>query len=195
MVIDWTKEYDGAAEPNSGGNYNWTLVGTDHASSDGNILTINTVGKGGVACYYTQAPDVNFDNGFTLEFRAKVIAIEGDWMGVEIRDGTQSEAALFYFFADRVQLNSYGATEYLMNTTDKFHIYRITVSGTTIKLYVDGIRRITDTVSASASDLVIFGDARTATGKNQNVQIDYLNYKLGAAITPPHPSLGFFIIA
>lgn len=32
-MVAWTKEYDGAAEPDSGGGYDWTLVGTAFSSS------------------------------------------------------------------------------------------------------------------------------------------------------------------
>ncbi len=181
--VVWIKEYDGAAEPDSGGNYDWTLGGTDSVSSDGDILTLNTVGIGTRYNYYSQAPDVNFDNGFTLEARVKIIDCETTgFFLILISDGTQDEHVVFKLFEDKIDVRG---TQYNMNTTDDFHIYRITVSGTTIKVYVDGIERISASVFVEATDdRVIFGDDRSATGLNVNAQMDYLNYKLGEAKSP-----------
>lgn len=184
MAIAWTKEYDGAAEPDSGGNYDWVLAGTDFATSDGNILTINTIGQGTGYCNYQRTPDVNFDDGITMEVRAKLgTVVNGDTnrLTLNIYDGTQDEYFYCIITPDNIDTNggNYGLD------TSKWHTYRLTVKGTTLKVYVDGVLRITDTIiNFACTDLVTFGDTSGAAGLNLNVEIDYLNYKIGEAIIP-----------
>lgn len=183
MAISWTKEYDGAAEPDSGGDYDWVLTGVDHASSDGDILTINTIGQGTVRNYYRQIPNVDFNAGITVEVKAKIIATENSYaFTINMYDGTQDEYAEFRIYDNKIRI---AGIDYVTTTTN-WHTYRITISGTTVKVYVNGILRITGTVgSATVSDTLSFGDVSNVNGNNINIQIDYLNYKLGEAITPP----------
>jgi len=179
-MVAWTKEYDGAAEPDSGGDYDWSRDGQDWASSDGDILTLNTVGQGTGYCTYIKYPDVDFNSGFTLEARVKIIAVESTGrLLIGIQDGTQDEHTNLGIYDDRVAI---GGITFNMDTTDGFHIYRITVSGTTIKLYINSILRITAAVhSASVGNKVFFGEVSNTDGLNVNAQIDYLNYKLDEA--------------
>jgi len=182
MAISWTKEYDGAAEPDSGGAYDWTLAGTDYSTSDGSVLTIDSIGQGANSCYYIQSPAVDFDSGVTLEARVKHVQDEGaGYLSIAIMDGTQNERVRFRVYDTQIWCEG---TAYNMDTTTDYHIYRIVVEGTRIDVYVDGIRRIeNETVYSSASpNQIRFGDENSADGINTESIIDYFNYILGSAI-------------
>lgn len=181
-------EYDGSVEPDSDG---WTLGGTDYASSDGDILTIDTSADDTYTCYYYKRPDVDFDAGFYLKLRMKLDSAmgSGDYIELQIRDGSQNERAYvnwYHSYGGNQTVRLYGSsgyTNYTTNTSDDYHIYEIYVKGTDFSVYKDGSLLGTKTVDTGTyNDWVEFGDSSLeAAGK---AYIDYLNYALDIGYNP-----------
>ena len=179
-------EYDGSVEPDSDG---WTLGGTDYASSDGDILTIDTTADGSYTCYYYKAPDVNFDNGFYLKIRTQIHddTNADAYQYIRINDGTQNEwCALAIAKTILYDAKSGGFSSIkVVDTTDTYHIYEIYIKGSTAKVYMDGAYVDTITiVSDTVSDNVQFGDVSTGATSKLECMIDYVNYALDIGYNP-----------
>ncbi len=186
---DWTTEYDGSVEPDSDGWTNSRSTG-DWASSDGDILTIDTTGGANTEDmeYYQLAPDVDFDAGVYVKFRMKMHSdsqASGRFF-VWIADGTQNERIGFYIYDN--------STAYLYNgswiggavfTTTDYHIYELYIKGTTAKAYQDGVLKYSATVqSTSIDDEIGFGDWDDGSNYEIECMIDYVNYALGVGTNP-----------
>jgi len=175
---DYDTKYDGSVKPDSDG---WTLDGTDYASSDGDILTIDTSADDTFICNYYKTPDVDFDAGFYFKLYAKLISGR---LTVNVNDETQSEALHFNIYTTDVKWWN-GSNQLIksFDTTDDYHLYEVYIKGTSQYFYIDGVLEATGTVWNNASnDIVQFGD-NTST-YNVKVDIDYFNFALNVATNP-----------
>ena len=69
------------------------------------------------------------------------------------------------------------ATTFAMDTTASFHVYRVSVLHSEVKIYVDGVKVMTgDTSTVGVTNTgIIFGDGQTAGGPTRSYW-DYLTY-------------------
>ncbi|MHA1302203.1 MAG: hypothetical protein ACTSPI_00685 [Candidatus Heimdallarchaeaceae archaeon] len=181
----WDLIYSGDVEPDADG---WTLSGADYCSVAGGICTIDTVTPGGTAkCSYQKTPAVDFDSGITAEIRVKVISSSAAGnLTFLVGDNAQDETIHLFLYTDHILFKGSTTETYNMNTTDDFHTYRITVSGTTAKLYIDGILRITLTVRSLTLtyNFIRFGDDSSTDGYNSKSEWDYVKLALGEVKSP-----------
>jgi hypothetical protein len=132
--------------------------------------------------------DNNLDNatGTTVEAKLKNYGTNQS-IGISISDGS-------YEVTLRINSGSIGisplyltsAQSYAMNTTDGYHIYRMTLQGTTVNVYVDGSTTpvITGTADNISSDRNMkFGHytGHDTTSPGANGDWDYVKYYTGGA--------------
>jgi len=181
----WTEQYEADVEPDSDG---WSLTGTDYASSDGDILTIDTSDNDAYTCYYSKTPDVDFNAGFYLKTRVKAstdMDDTNDGLIVQIDDGTQNERFRMYIRNGVVRYFYVGELpgSFEMDTTTSYVIYEIYIKGSTFWIYADGVQKATSSVySKEVSDVVYFGDDSAAGFCKAS--IDYVYYALGVGYNP-----------
>jgi len=175
-------------------------------SISNNIYSGSTIDSNNAAWYHrTSLPDelanLNSDTGYTLEARIKIDNIDEDITNAGISafsiqlDEARGGVDRFWEFGmakDSGQYKAYlkgynlniAATANIDNTG--FHIYRVTVLGTTATLYLDGnptpVGSITDLRTDITSDELRFGDF-TGVGDSA-FQIDYLSVFDGGAVAP-----------
>ncbi|KKN73618.1 hypothetical protein LCGC14_0399340 [marine sediment metagenome] len=124
---------------------------------------------------YQEDVMANNATGNILEIRAKGVGLESSGPNAQfsIRDGTKQSS-----MAIRSDKILGGASEYVMDTMDDYHIYRLTAKGTNSKVYVDGVLRITFTPSSNALNKVYFG-LYSPSGLSCSLLIDYVRYYTG----------------
>jgi len=184
----WTKETNMGVLPSADGwTYNGSAPEATYASVAGGILITdsNTIGGLSQSSYYI-APAFNNATGWTVEAKIKVISYSGtqfqQQLRISIRDGVWLENLLISNLG--IKLSVSGET-YAFDTTDAFHVYRITGIGTVVKVYVDGILRLTGTLSfALASDYMDFGDISAINGENSKAEWNYIKYSTAGAYAP-----------
>ena len=152
-------------------NEGWAKVGCDTLSSfvSQGILTIESPGG---SCLEYRAPDdwlntVSNEQGWVIETRMKVdpssVNAPYDWnVYVLIHDKTY--LSIIGFNTDKIYI-AYPYTnriEYLMDTTNDFHTYRIEGKGKSIKIFVDGNLAINlvegDWTGYGGTEALEFGD-------------------------------------
>ena len=138
----------------------------------------------GEATYLRTESGIDNAVGTTIELRVKMIsgytfADQIDVMGLELRDGVRS--VWLDIFSDAIATK--GET-YEMDTTDDYHVYHMTRLGTTLKVYVDGVLRITDNTSwVGAQKHVLFTGGYWYGGSVES-SWDYVYYSTGGAFVP-----------
>jgi len=138
-------------------------------------------------CYYIRSNIFQSNtNGNTVEIKTKIVS-GGAYLCLYFADGTREVYVRFY--------NDYiraGYANYYMDTTDDYHIYRITQKGTEVKVYVDNILRITTTNDSAYLNrhqlwwLGTYDGARE--GLTYEWYVEYVKYFRGILI-PPEPTL------
>jgi len=73
--------------------------------------------------------------------------------------------------------------EYQMNTTDDFHVYRLTLHGDVARAYVDGFLRLTGTPVANSAWIGMWFGNDWMGGPNEGLW-DHVRYYTGGAIAP-----------
>ena len=162
------------------------LVRSDFISLAGGILTLDSEIHGGTnyMVYYKNILMVNA-TGHTHEFKMKVISKNNNaydaGLTYWIRDNAWSEQLQFKM--DGIHLQNANIS-FAMDTHTDFHIYRITIKGTAINVYVDGIVRLTAVLSvADASQYVNWGDQPVSGGHSKS-EWDYLKYSIAGVFVP-----------
>lgn len=140
--------------------------------------------------YYRDEASINTQTtGVTVEARVKVTGSTSRLFGMTISDTT----ILYGKLHAVITPNSIGVTSnylstaeeaYIMNTTDDYHIYRVTWKGDNVKLYVDGSLKI-DTALIFSTDIstskyFLFGSHFAAT----DYKVDYVAYSYEGAFSP-----------
>lgn len=135
-------------------------------------------------CLYSATQwNPNLDIGFTVEAQVKL----NEYYGSESLGGmalwagsTTSEAILLI---TPTEIKEYGSGKsYSMNTTDNFHIYRITVLGNTYTVYVDSIQVLTGTTDSWDRNVMYFGDG--SYGAGGDAQWSCIAYTTSGAFNP-----------
>lgn len=160
----------------------WTFDGTDEGrdcSVAGGILTIDTIGHGTATARYYKSVTLNNALGYTIEAKVKVDSAEGANLfqnDIFVRDG-----AYYYelnIYSDRITTkDTVASIDYVMDTTTDYHIYRIVTKGTVVKVYVDGILRITAAIATASGDNYLeFGDDSATNNVNSKSYWDYIKW-------------------
>lgn len=180
-ITTWDQELNMDASPLSQG---WGIFGSEsYWSFNNGIATQDTVSASSnvMSAYRRGWVGVNA-TGWTAEVRLKVDESAGTDGRVQLVTPDTSYYSGIRWTGNEVREIWSGAS-YTMNTTDKFHVYRITVQGNQCKIYVDGVERISTTIStSSAGDPYFrFGDE---AGPNGKAQWDYVRFYTGGAVVP-----------
>lgn len=181
----WTVNYECSVEPDVAVPA-WILGGVDFCTVVNGVIEIDTITPGGAALCSYKRNEAAFDNavGWTVEVDMKVLtsAAEDERIRLRIEDGAWEDSLVFS--SSKIKLIDDG-TEYAMDTTDDYHVYRVTGKGTVIKVYVDDVLVITGTlVNADLDKSVTFGDGSAVAGQNSKSRWNYVKYFLGGDKAP-----------
>jgi len=172
-----TVNYTGSVLPESD-TPAWSKGGSGAAAVLGGLLTIDTQSDGGMSqCDWSISDGANWTvdntNGYWAEMKAKFINGSGN-LTLQIGDGSKYEALTIS--AGQISiLNNGTPLTYSVDATD-YHVYRISLKGDNVKVYIDYKLVLTGTASAGASDYVKFGDVSTTNDENIKATIDWVRY-------------------
>lgn len=174
--ITWLVSYDGHAAPASP----WTAVGKPNARIEDGALRLIDDGK--EFAHYRARWTAKADHEIVVEARVKVVSVTGSqpkkpatslwpWRDgapvmVQVSDGRHQEGLVL----SPTQATSFTDRFIPMDTTSRFHTYRLVIRGTDMGIWVDGERKVEGQGAFwKPADLpepfIQFGSsARTATG-------------------------------
>ena len=189
----WTTQYEASAIPTSA-TPAWTRNGgtPDTESVSSGIFTLGDGPAVVIQTYYSlEDTDISNSGGFTIEARIRVVTSGGPSdciMGVELASG----APWIYIYIDDTSIEINDGTQlatYTMDTTDNFHIYRMTVRDSVATVWVDGVQRMqaTSLDTSGTGQLVEFGCF--GEGGSYESQWDYVYFTSANAYEIPenHP--------
>ena len=175
--VQWLVEYDGRSVPGS----IWTATGNPRATLEADGLRLIDDGK--EFAHYRAAWNPRADDEIIVEATVKVVGTTGavkdktsasvwPWrdgapVSVLVSDGRHQEGLVL--FAN--QAASHTDRFIPMDTTNRFHTYRLVIRGTDMEMWVDGERKVEGQgafwkPADSPEAFVQFGSsARTATGE------------------------------
>ena len=131
-------------------------------------------------------PDWNDTTGITLEFRMKVVSgdtIVGDSGDTALFIDSGTTGADIQIYTDGVSFSDgLGYVDYSFDTTDDYHIYRITLKNGVSELYVDSVlRATTNSYGGGGASL----DFQAAQGNVDAESLwDYIYYRTDGAFAP-----------
>ncbi|TDU80720.1 BNR repeat protein [Prosthecobacter fusiformis] len=147
--IQWLVNYDGKAVPDGA----WTAVGKPQASleKDGLRLADDATGFG----HYRQGWKAGPEDEIIVEATVKTGAITGasknkpatslwPWRDgapvmVQVSDGRHQDGLVLF----PAQATSFTDRFIPMDTTNRFHTYRLVIRGTDMSMWVDGVQKVT----------------------------------------------------
>jgi len=103
---------------------------------DGCLLITDNGDEAGSYCYHTRAWGAKPDQPATAEARVKLLS---GWCSLMFSNGASHDQ--LYIRPDSISLRHAGGS-YAMATTDDFHVYRVTIQGPDLQVYVDGKLRL-----------------------------------------------------
>ena len=173
--VEWTRTYDMDKRPSIGG---WFGTTTHAEAEDGVLRVVDPSSDGGEGyCFNIQwGSDPGEDA--VAEARLKVVSAEGDaGVALWISNGVSEEGVQFQ--TNGVDL-AFAGLEHAMDTTDDFHVYRITIKGNDLKLHVDGELAMDASgqfthEAVNGRNQLSFGSA-SSTAKGESLW-DYLRFK------------------
>jgi hypothetical protein len=190
-ATNWEYEYDANVEPEQDG---WELrenAVTDFANSYGGVLNLNTTSENAY-WWYNYNWSASNAIGFTLEAKVKIedIGPNSD-LFLFVRDGTYYEG--IQFFENKIQGWYDSSLIYYMNTTDRFHIYRIAAKENDFMVYVDGhvcINGSDKYGGSTSSNVAQFGDTTDSSSYMSWSYWDYVRFNTTGILEPKHFSEG-----
>jgi len=191
--INWTVNYTADTMPNLA-HPAWVIWGdnspTKYTSVNNGIVTLDTLGS-----------DANTGEGWFISWGAAATSGQIIEARLKIYPGTEVAGVCLgfsddiyggniTFMPDRIMISTAdGQEEYLLDTTDSFHTYRITRYGKESKVYIDGAAEPALSVKAPFLSSVNFpsqifwGDG---TGRNDGkADWDYIKYCLNVPYASP----------
>jgi len=166
----------------------WGVSGVFEVSYlSGGVLVVKTDGSN--IGHFGRGED-RFDNGagLTAELRMRLLDASPDGFqgaALSVQDGTRE--AKLSFYNDRIAVRDQNDERaiYTMDTRDDFHIYRLAMRQDRLHVYVDG--QLVASVALQngvSSKAVLLGDLSPEEGENFYAEIDYLAYRVDAALAP-----------
>lgn len=199
----WTTQYEAVSLPDASTPV-WTKSGgggTEEISPAGYLHLTSAAGAG---IYYDSATDTDLksETGVTVETKMRVLVGEPfDWptwasgvssIEIHVNDiGATTKYCFVGIFSDGVAVspsNDY----YAFDTTDAYHIYRVTLKNEITYVYVDGVLRLTeptinDSGGAVNERIVFSGDINGVLGID--TLWDYVYINNGGAVSPKNQQL------
>jgi hypothetical protein len=186
--VDWDFQYEANQVPE---DFTPPFVidsAFDTSSVSGGFLHLASSAYAG---YYILDSGISNSTGWTLEVRVKIISADADSMVIDVADSTYDTYLLFNEGSVSLPYQT-GTPTYSMDTTDDYHDYRVTVLGTDVKLYVDGVLRIDATLTATnSSPSQIWWYNGLVGDPASDSYWDYFYYNIDGAYAPvssPSPS-------
>jgi len=191
----WTIKYDGNVLPENA-DPPWRLttptIYQGDRWTDGDILALYTTDVSSKReLQYQQDNIVDRSTGITIEARVKIgyISLDGTIPDTQIALCDSHAFFGLVFLEDRVHEVDRPDNYYLVNTTERFHVYRVTSVNGTTKVYVDGIYRLTITGFAYSYNYALFGDMRMDPGGMNGLSYwDYVKIDITGAKPPLPPT-------
>lgn len=114
----------------------WQSALTRHEIKDGLLRIVDDSSEPGSGHCFIVNWQADPQQEAIVEARLKVVRAEGDaGVALWLCNGKNEEGIQFH--TDGVEL-AFAKLKYALNTTDDFHVYRVTIQGEDLKLYVDG---------------------------------------------------------
>lgn len=163
----WDECYRGAVLPESG-EWPWGVSAGSNttAAVEGDCLRVTDRGTAkGQLRFYNRQWHADRKRGGVVEARLKVISCSGP-AGVVLMAADGASETSLTFYPDRVEFG-HGGHSHTMDTTAAFHTYRLELTGTRVRMSVDG-RQVVDEPSGLAKpayngrNLVGFGSLSSA---------------------------------
>lgn len=198
----WTVEYNANQIP-SEAIPAWTpvldpdpLVSSTVEISPAGILHVSGLVANAEAIEWDIEPAFVASTGLTIEFRMRVIT--GDLLAsetddVQIRfstDTTETMEVDIYSNGISTITNAITRVSYSFDTTDDYHVYRITQQGTTVKVYVDSILRL-EAVAVEGVATPILSLVPTQSGSNFEQNWDYIYWRTDGDYAPEIETTSF----
>lgn len=196
--ITWLVNYDGSALPDS----TWTAIGKPNATIEDGALRLVDDGK--EFAHYRTAWKAGADDEVIVEAKVKAGAITGSqakkpatslwpWRDgapvmVQVSDGRHQDGLVLF----PAQATSFTDRFIPMDTTDRFHTYRLVIRGTDMSMWVDGVKKVEGQNAFwkradSPEPFIAFGSsAKTATGEALWASVK-LGVRKASAPPPPDP--------
>ncbi len=140
---------------------------------DGGILT--TEGTGVTIVSYYRDDLVSNSVGNMVETRMKYIT---GTTACQLTLRAEPKTTTLVILSYEIAVDG-GGGNYIMDTTDTFHTYRLALKNNVVKVYVDGILRITSTPNVQTG----YNRVYFITGDTAEAQWDYVRYYTGV-VTP-----------
>ena len=183
----WAGKYECDAKPADDGWNNGNPTAPNYVSAAGGILTIDSVDFGTSPWFNRTPPSLDLTTGTppgaTFEWRAKMIVAENNasiapsLLGVAAADGSKVVIGI-----TETQVFANGAW-YAMDTTDDFHVYRVTMESSGYHLYIDGLHVLAGALDSGSANYIEFGDETGAD--DAEYQTDYIRWTDEGAFAPP----------
>ncbi len=184
---DWTLSFDMDQAPLIGG---WQSTLTRHEVKDGVLRIVDDSTERGSGHCFQVSWQADPAQEAVVEARMKVVSSEGDaGVCLWVSNGVNEEGVQFH--TDGIDL-AFAKLKYTLDTTKDFHVYRVTLKGQDLKLYVDDKLALDATGQATAPahqgrNQLTFGSASSAA-KGESLW-DYVRFKspmeLQQATVPP----------
>jgi len=180
-VTNWTEEVTFDSDPTTQG---WSPFGStgfwSYANGIGSLDT--TVAANNVLTSLNKGWGALNGTGWTAELKLKVEVSQGTDGRIQLVMPDSSYYTGLRWTETEVR-EIWTGTSFPMDTTNSFHVYRVTVQGNQFKLFVDGSLKFTTTlgVGSGGDPNFRFGDE---AGPNAKVQFDYVRYFTGGPVDP-----------
>jgi len=181
----WAYDYEGdVIPPVSDPSWDDMYRGENIGTADDGVLTLRSTLEQqerfeiSDSKWWTARPEV----GTTVECRVRVVrGVAPDKPATLLRFGNGAYALSLYLFPDKIDVGQAHA----LDTTDRFHTYRMTLVGNEAKVYLDGDPQpvISTTANPDPSNAIFFGDASNSYVGGEN-QWDYIRWT-NAGSHPP----------
>jgi sialidase-1 len=170
----WTTTYDMTKLPGCGGWFGKTTTST---VEDGVLRVVDASSEVGEGHCFTVEWGADPKQEAVAEARLKVVSSEGDaGVALWVSNGVNEEG--IQFRTDGFDL-AFAGLKHQMDTTADFHVYRVTIQGSDIKVYVDGELAVDGTGKFTAPahagrNALSFGSA-SSTAKGESLW-DYVRF-------------------
>ena len=181
-VEDWTEKYE-ANEIPTDATPAWILGGditTEEISPTGYLHTVTTWPDSN-PYYYLADANINDTIGVTLEGRLKVVSAVAE-LNQSFSLGLDGSANYVEMCIEEDNIYipdwcvSEGLQTYVMDTTDDYHVYRLTLEGTALKIYVDGILRLQGTAILASAGKIFYFNSWGGMGEGWGTTEGYWDY-------------------
>lgn len=185
---EWVKGSNMNVFPNEEVFSPWQIGGRFYVKSvSQGVLTVKTVGTG--HGHFNRGDErLNNETGTTVEFKMKLLqASSHGFQGAffALQDGTHEAKITFYPDSISVRDQNIEKAAYAMNTSNDFHVYRLTMVKDSLRVYVDYNLVATITLEKAVPHKgIIFGDLSTEEGENIHAEFDYIIYDVAGAFFP-----------